>query len=148
MQIKEINSTETLELRHKILRPSFSLSECSYPGDDDRSTYHLGAFLNNNLVGIVSVYCKSHLNIQNGQGYQVRAMAVIESVRGGGVGLKLLSEAESLAFGAGAKYIWANARVSAIDFYKKAAYKVIGDEFYVKGVGSHFLVTKSHSNFN
>ena len=98
VKIHKIQASDTLALRKKILRPNFSLEECNYPGDSDSSTYHLGCMINNDLSGIVSIYKRSNEDVHLGIGFQIRAMATGENVRGKGVGLKLLREAENMAF--------------------------------------------------
>jgi len=145
MEIQHINASETLSLRNKILRPDLELAECSYPGDNDSSTHHLGCIHNDNLVGIVSIYERVHEELHSGSSFQIRAMATSESVRGQGIGLKLLRAAEALAFNSGAEYIWANAREVAIGFYIKSGYKIKGKAFNIPNVGSHFLVYKLSS---
>lgn len=140
MEIVEIRADETLSLRNKILRPSMELEQCNYPGDTDNSTHHLGCYVNKELVGIVSIYERSNSEIYSGCGFQIRAMATSEAVRGKGLGASLLKSAEELAFKSGANYIWANARTSAIGFYKKAGYEIGDEEFHIKGVGAHFLI--------
>jgi len=142
MEIKAIAFDETVSLRHEILRPDLSLSMCCYPGDKDSSTFHFGGFLDDSLVGIVSVYRRSLASIPTGQGYQVRAMAVVEASRGTGLGSQLLKAAENVSFDAGAEYVWANARVSAREFYEKSNYKVVGDPFNIEDVGKHVLIVK------
>ncbi len=144
MKIQKIQASDTLALRKKILRPDFSLAQCNYLGDSDISTYHLGCMINNDLSGIVSIYNRANEDLHSGIGYQIRAMATCEKVRGQGVGLKLLREAENMAFNLGADYVWANARATAIGFYVKAGYKVIGKEFHVDGVGPHFIVYRTN----
>ena len=144
MKIQKIQASDTLALRKKLLRPNLSLEQCNYPGDSDISTYHLGCMINNDLSGIVSIYKRSNEDLHSGIGYQIRAMATCEKVRGQGVGLKLLREAENMAFNLSADYVWANARATAIGFYVKAGYKVIGKEFHVDGVGPHFIVYRTN----
>lgn len=145
MKIHKIQASDTLVLRKKILRPNFSLKACNFPGDSDSSTFHLGCILNNDLCGIVSIYKRSNEHLHLGSGFQIRAMATCENVRGKGIGLKLLREAENIAFNLDADYIWANARSTAIGFYIKAGYKVIGEEFHVDGVGAHFIVYRTNT---
>jgi hypothetical protein len=38
--------------------------------------------------------------------------------------------------------IWFNARTSAVGFYKKMGYEIVGSEFEIKEVGPHFLMYK------
>lgn len=143
MVVKKIRASETLSLRHKILRPNLSIEHCVYPGDSNNLTNHFGCFHEGDLIGIVSVYCRSNCKLSNGQGFQIRAMATCESVRRQGVGLKLLNSAEGVAYGLGANYIWANARSGAIGFYERAGYELRGNEFGIAGLGPHYLVFKS-----
>jgi GNAT superfamily N-acetyltransferase len=145
MQILDIKASETLSLRSKILRPGLDLAQCNYPGDSDDSTQHLGCVVNNELVGIVSIYERSNSQVHRGRGFQIRAMATCDTVRGKGIGLSLLKAAEQIAFDSGAKYIWANARASAIGFYKKAGHQIGHEEFQIEGVGAHFLVFLAHA---
>lgn len=144
MQIVEISADETLSLRSNILRPGLKVEQCNYPGDTDNSTHHLGCYVNKELVGIVSIYERSNPELHNnGCGFQIRAMATSEAVRGKGIGASLLKAALELAIKSGADYIWANARASAIGFYKKAGYKIDSEEFQIEGVGAHFLICLS-----
>ena len=51
---KQINSDETLELRHLVLRPNKKPEELKYPNDN--LSFHGGAVLNGKIIGIASVY--------------------------------------------------------------------------------------------
>jgi GNAT superfamily N-acetyltransferase len=143
MNIKEILSAETLSIRNAVLRPGMNISACVFEGDDLSSTKHFGAFSEeNDLVGIVSIFYKDHDAIETKNVFQIRGMASSKSYRGHGVGRLLLSAVESYAKKQGAILIWANARTSAIGFYTKLGYSLASEEFHIKGVGSHNLVTK------
>ena len=143
MIIRKIKSIDTLSLRQEILRPINKVSECFYEGDDDKTTAHFGAIRNDVIVGIVSVYKRSNSIICSDQGFQLRAMATASNIRGKGIGLKLLEAAENYAELNESNYIWANARIAAIGFYKKAGYTTESQEFEIKGIGPHYLVRKS-----
>ena len=54
--IREISAVEARPIRQRVLRPHQRAEELVYPGDDDASTFHLGAFVNDELVGILSMY--------------------------------------------------------------------------------------------
>lgn len=141
MEIREIESQATLAIRLAILRPNSSLEDCVFPGDDDSSTKHFGAFIDNSLLGVVSIYRREHSGF-HGIGFQVRAMATLPQARGKGVGYELLKKAEVYAFENSANYVWANARVSAIKFYENSEYNIDENEFYIEGVGQHVIVSK------
>lgn len=144
MEIREINSQDTLEVRLEVLRPNGSLEDCIFPGDDDLTTKHFGSFIDNLLVGIVSIYKVGHSEFQ-GIGFQIRAMGTIPKARGKGAGAKLLNKAEEYAFKSDADYVWANARISAKEFYRKLDYHIDENEFNIKGVGPHVIVSKIYA---
>ncbi len=143
--VKKIHVSETYPLRQAILRPNQDLEQCQYPGDLDENTGHFGAYAGEDLVGIVSIYqCNNQLLLPEAA-CQLRAMATVERVRGMGIGFKLLQRAEEHASMLSMKHIWANARTSACGFYRKAGYRIEGEEFVIAGVGPHYTVLKDLS---
>ena len=141
MEIREIRSKDTLKIRLEILRPNELLEDCMFVGDDDITTKHFGSFIDNILVGIVSIYKVSHSDFQ-GVGFQIRAMATISTSRGKSVGANLLNKAEECVLKSDADYVWANARTSAKEFYRKSGYHIDENEFNIKGIGPHVVVSK------
>jgi GNAT superfamily N-acetyltransferase len=147
MNIQEIEAEQTLALRSEVLRPGRAAEECVFPGDTDKSTCHLGAFIDRELVGIASLYLKSNASMPEGRAYQLRSMATKISYQGKGIGFALLEAVEKQALVLGADYLWANARKSALGFYRKADYQIDDQEFYIEGVGPHHLILKPSANF-
>jgi len=141
MEIREIDSQDTLELRLMVLRPTGSLEGCTFPGDDHAFTKHYGAFIDKSLFGVVSIYKQEHSEF-SGVGFQIRAMATHPQARGKGAGSRLLKKAEVYAIENGADYVWANARISAKEFYRKSEYKIDDHEFHIEGVGPHVIASK------
>ncbi len=146
IQIKDIPVEETYPLRHSILRPHQNIHDCQYPGDTDTLTKHFGAYLEDKLIGIVSIYKSSIAHIDDEHCWQIRAMAIVKDIRKKGYATQLLQKAEAYAIKNKAHYIWCNARIEAIGFYEKLAYKVYGDQFDVKDIGAHFIMIKDCSN--
>lgn len=151
IEVKTINAEDTYPLRQKVLRPHQSVKECQYQGDHDDMTAHFGAFSKNklvDLVGIVSIYKAQSSQLELFldhpclESWQLRAMAVSHLVRKKGYGLELLTKAEVYATLQGATYVWANSRINAIRFYQKAGYSLLGNEFEISGIGSHYLIYK------
>jgi len=142
MEIHLITTLETLPLRQALLRAHLTEEECVYPGDNDASTVHLGAFIDNTLIGIASLYKKGLPEQEADDSYQFRALAIVQERRGAGCGLELLHAVEKMAMAKGAAFLWANARTSAIEFYRKAGYQIGEKEFIVAGVGPHVVISK------
>ncbi|MBN4046782.1 GNAT family N-acetyltransferase, partial [bacterium AH-315-P07] len=90
MKVRLISAEQTHDLRHKILRPNQTRDHCSFPGDDAPETVHFGAFKNDTLLGIASLYKENHADLESGVGWRLRGMATDPDVRGQGYGRTLL----------------------------------------------------------
>ena len=145
IQIKNIPVEKTYAVRHSVLRPHQSINDCQYDGDTDELTKHFGAYLEDELIGIVSIYKSRIKHIDDKNCWQIRAMATVENIRKNGYASRLLKVAETYALKTGANYIWCNARISAMEFYKKHNYKIHGNEFNVEDIGPHYIMIKDCS---
>ena len=133
-----IPAAETWPLRQSVLRPGRPLAAAQFPGDDLPSTKHFGAFQNDELVGIASLF-RAEMPEHPGVGaLQLRGMATAPEVRGAGCGRALVAACVAFASASGQKLIWCNARVSALEFYRKQGWEILGEEFDVPDVGPHF----------
>jgi len=143
LDIRKINTTETLSLRKALLRPHLTPEQCIYPGDDDSTTCHLGGFIDDSLMSIVSIYQRGLPGQESKRGYQFRALAIVDGLRSRGYGLILLHAVEQYARDNAADYLWANAHMTAVEFYRKAGYTIDDKEFIVEGVGAHVIVNRT-----
>lgn len=142
MDIRQIEAKDTYNLRHKILRPQGTVEDCHFTGDPDDNTFHLGAFLNDELVSVASFYLDNHPEIPDEYQYRLRGMATLESHRGKGLSRALLRVAFPIIKNNHVKVVWCNARSSAVPFYEKVGFKKIGSEFDIKDIGPHYLMIK------
>ena len=137
IQIKPISSSQTLGVRHPVLRPNRILETAIFEGDDDVDTIHLGAFDGPQLTGVVSLMRKPMSEQPYSIGYQLRGMAIIESFRSQGIGHQLMEGSIQAVKEVGADLIWCNAREHVIDFYKKNGFVSEGQLFDIPDVGPH-----------
>ena len=100
--------------------------------DEDNEGYHFGAFEDNALIGVVSLF-------QNGKDFQFRKFAVDEGMQGKGIGTTLLNYIMDFAINEGADRIWCNARLSAIGFYLKAGFTQTSNFFSKNGFDYEIL---------
>jgi len=115
-----------------------------FDGDLDNSAVHLGAFLNNDLVGIATYVKNSHSAFKVENQYQLRGMAVLPEVQKMHIGQQLLQWGESyLKDHHKTGLIWCNARDSAINFYKRNKYQTYGDFFDIPNVCTHIVMFKT-----
>jgi len=141
IQIKEIKAKDTYTIRKAVLRKNMTLSH-EMPGDHDPDSLHLGVYDDEQLLCVGSFMMASR-NDLGGKQCQLRGMATSETAQGKGYGKLLLEKAEGLLKNKGIDLIWCNARVAALDFYKRSGYQVMGDVFEVPQVGPHFVMFKS-----
>lgn len=138
-----IPASATYSVRNIVLRPGRPESECYFPGDNLKDTFHLGVFKNEKLIGVASFMKNSNPFFDQSAQYQLRGMAVLPEFKGKGLGSLLLKEGETIITRDNRDpFLWFNARVTAIEFYKKHGYECIGKKFEVVGVCEHIVMYK------
>jgi GNAT superfamily N-acetyltransferase len=140
ISISEIKAEDTYKIRKAILRQGMTLSH-KMDGDHKLDSIHLGLFDSDVLVCIAS-FMKSSRDDFKGAQYQLRGMGTSKAFQGKGYGTLLMKKAEKLLTSKGVEVIWCNARVKALDFYRKLGYETRGDVFDVPQVGPHFVMFK------
>lgn len=136
IQFKQIKAAATYTVRHPVLRKGLSLSSCAFDRDEDNSTIHLGAYLENKAIGVLTL-------LTNNKDVQLRGMAVLETFQGKGIGKQLIAHAENLTQGHNICSLWMNARRIAIPFYERCGYRKQGDAFELPYGGTHFKMIKN-----
>ena len=125
MSIEQITPTLTWRLRRDVLYPGQKMFEMEM--DEDADGIHFGAFKDNQLVGVVSLF-------QKDTDFQFRKLAVDPAVQGMGIGNRLLDYITKHAQDEGGTKIWCNARLSAIGFYLKSGFVQTGQTFSKGGI--------------
>jgi len=130
ISIEQIRPELTWRLRQEVLYTAQKLYEMEL--DEDQQGIHFGAFTDNKLVGIISLF-------QTATSFQFRKLAVLSEYQKMGIGNALLQRVEEFAENEGGAMIWCNARVSAIGFYMKAGYEHTGKLFSKNGFDYEIL---------
>jgi predicted GNAT family N-acyltransferase len=125
ISIRMITLDEALPIRHCVLWPDKPLSFCKVDGDDAAS--HYGAFLNNTLVSVASIYVE-------GQVARLRKFATLEDFQGCGAGTQLISHIIAELEQTDIDIFWCDARTTAVGFYKRFGMQVQGAEFVKSGI--------------
>lgn len=125
LQIEQIRPELTWRLRRDVLYPNEPLYQMEM--EEDSHGYHFGAFADNKLVAVVSVFF-------NADDFQFRKFAVVPEAQGQGIGRALLQYITDFAVNEGGSRLWCNARVSAIGFYAKYNFRQTGNTFNRNGV--------------
>lgn len=125
VSIEQITPQLTWRLRRDVLYPNQNLVEMEM--QEDTHGIHFGAFKDDKLVGVVSLFQKE-------DSFQFRKLAVEASVQKMGIGSSLLLYLITHAKQNGGKHIWCNARVQAIGFYLKYGFVQSGGLFSKNGI--------------
>ncbi|GGH16099.1 GNAT family N-acetyltransferase [Mucilaginibacter phyllosphaerae] len=126
LSIEQITPHLTWQLRRDVLYPGEYKHDMEM--EEDNHGYHFGAFTNNKLVAVVSLF-------QNGTDWQFRKFAVDAGLQGQGVGRQLLNYITNFVLQEHGKRLWCNARLSATGFYSKFGFTQTGQNFIKKGIG-------------
>lgn len=144
--VKRIAVSQTYEVRQPVLRQGKPIESCFFEGDDLPTTFHYGLFENEKIQGVISVYENENLLFEEKDQIQIRGMAVLEKNQRKGFGQQLVAHCEMEMMSQNKKLIWFNARVTAVGFYEKMGYSIIGNSFDIKDVGLHFVMYKKLRN--
>ena len=144
LEVVKIQTSETYDLRIAILRADTPTSDPKYAEDTKQGTVHLGIFDENKTLIATSTWVinpwQHDLLVT---AVQLRGMAVATIHQKSGLGKLLLNAGIVHAKTLDAKYIWAKARDSALDFYLRNDFMSVGDGF-TEGVTQmpHHLVVR------
>ena len=124
-----VDAPATFELRGRVLRDG--LAHEGFAEDYDAGTVHLAAVEAGRVVGVATF-------VPRDDGWwQLRGMAVDAECQGRGIGRAVLAEAETRLRSLGALGVWANGRDSALGFYERAGWQVVGDGYELRGMPHH-----------
>lgn len=128
-------------LRAKVIRPSKSPEDVSFHGDFEAQTCHYASFMEDRIVSIASIFANpspqpEHQNIA-GHSFQLRSMATEPQLQGHGIGSILLKFILAKLSDKAPVFLWCNARIKALPFYKRSGFSSIGKTFDIAGIGTH-----------
>ena len=130
LEVIEIQTSETYGLRTAVLRDNTPTSDPKYAEDSNPGTVHLGIFdAHENLIGTSTWVINPWQEDSTAHAIQLRGMAVAKNRQSVGLGAMLLTAGVTHAEKLKAKYIWAKARDSALNFYLRHDFSVVGDGF-------------------
>ena len=131
---------ELIDLRHRVLRQGLPRQEAIFPGDDQPSSRHFGAFTGSRIICCATFHLEDW---QNQPAWRLRGMATEEAFRSRGVGRELLACAEQVLRNAGPiRQLWCNARVPAARFYQSLGWMIASEMFDIPTAGPHYKMVK------
>ncbi|MFT3947420.1 MAG: GNAT family N-acetyltransferase [Agriterribacter sp.] len=115
---------QMIDLRDEILRKPLGLYFDPEELDREKDDVLIGAFEEDKLIGCCLI------TRSEGNTCRLRQMAVSSNLQKKGIGASLMTFAENIARDKGYETLMMHARSSAVGFYEKFGYKVLGNEFY------------------
>lgn len=142
IRIKIINSYELHDIRSKVLRNGLDPTMCTFEGDTRINSFHIGAFNNNKILGGVSLI-KNNCD-ENGEVgcFQLRGLCVYNEFQNHGIGTKIIHKIENIITEMNIKYVWMNARESAVKFYLNLGYTNSNKSKIIGNIGLHYMLYK------
>ncbi len=140
--VKTISAKQAHDIRHPVLRKGKPREACMFAEDNMGTTLHIGLFANEQHIGTVTLIENLRPGFHETIQYQLRGMAVLEDFRSKGLGKLMVDEGERMLKERGAQRIWLNARIKALNFYRRLGYEICSKEFEVPIFGPHFQMTK------
>jgi GNAT superfamily N-acetyltransferase len=124
--IKSITPAQTYPLRHAVLWPDKPLDYVKV--DNDNDGYHFGAFSNDELVAVISLFVEGETTKRPVARF--RKFATHPDFQRKGIGSQLMSHIINEARRLNAATLWCDARLDAADFYRRFGMESVSEVFY------------------
>ena len=126
---------QMVNLRNEVLRQPLGLSFSQDELAQEKDEILIGAFEDDKMLA-----CCMLTKAEN-KCLRLRQMAVQNNLQGKGIGASMLNFAETLSRDKGYKKLIMHARETAVGFYEKLGYKVVGNKFTEVTI-PHFVMEK------
>lgn len=127
--VEELELHDIIALRAAVLRKGMVSASAVYEEDSDPAARHFGIRVEGDVVACSTWIPRPFPSSVEERAMQLKGMAVAEHLQGTGVGSDVLVRGIEHASQAGCTIVWARARNSAIGFYERHGFRVVGDEF-------------------
>jgi predicted GNAT family N-acyltransferase len=138
--VRYVSAADVRPLRREVLRVDMPEATVDFDGDEDPATFHLAVFDRSlSIVAVSSWMERPLIDEPSHRSIQLRGMATKAELQSFGLGARLLETGCRNAREKSIDLIWANARDSALNFYLRNGFEIIGDGFIenVTGLPHH-----------
>ncbi len=126
---------KTINLRYDILRAPLGLVFTPKQLAEEANQFHLACFEETEVVGCIVLMDKEQGKVK------MRQVAVAEEKQKSGIGTLMTEYLEKWMQENNYQFVFCHARDTAVPFYKKLGYQVVGNEFEEVGI-KHFRMEK------
>jgi GNAT superfamily N-acetyltransferase len=134
--VAQIEAAQTHDLRRRVLRDGRPES-VTFPEDDRPGAFHLGVRVEPGqpLLAVASFSSEPTPHRPGRRGVRLRGMVTDHAWQGQGVGRRLIEEAVGRLRADGVEVLWGNGRDSALGFYRRFGFEVVGAGFLAGPAG-------------
>jgi predicted GNAT family N-acyltransferase len=118
LKIKNIQASETWELRHRVMAPNRPFDSIKLLMDEEG--LHFGLFKEEKLISVISLFIEKDMA-------QFRKFATEISEQNKGYGSILLNHVIEESIKNKVKNLWCNARMTALGFYEKFGFEAVSE---------------------
>ena len=142
--IERVSVDDIVQLRMAVLRDGTPSQNPRYPEDDLPDSVHLALRLDNEIVGTSTWLDRPWPHDHLAPATQLRGMAIAAHLQSRGLGALLLRAGIERAGDKRHHYVWARARDTALRFYERNGFAVVGEAFTdeATGMSHHLVVTR------
>jgi predicted GNAT family N-acyltransferase len=143
--VRVVDGAATRELRRAVLRPTWPVGSAMH-GDDNPDAVHLAAVdEDGRVVGSCVLLPRPYpLRRERDAAWQLRGMATVADLRSQGIGATVVARALAEVEHRGGRLVWCEARVGAVEFYRRHGFVVDGPEFEHAETGiPHFSMSRT-----
>ena len=138
--IERVTAADTHAIRREVLRSHAPELGVDTPADDNPAAVHLAASLGGEIIGVVSV-APSEDPLAGGPGsWRLSGMAVRAPWQSHGVGSALIDRLVEEVTARRGRLVWAQARDTALAFYERHGFRVLGEAFEHAHLPHHAVV--------
>jgi len=138
----QLQSEEIQQLRNEVLWPHKTFEQCVLETDHLPSTFHFGVQLDGLTVATVTLQQENSSKLPQEKQYRLRAMAVREGYRGQGFGDAIVDAGLNHLRELGVEVVWCDARVAALNFYRRLQFEELEEEYEIPIIGLHRFMWK------
>ncbi len=140
-RVVPIAAHDTHDLRRSVLRDGTPTTDVVFEGDD--TALHFAAVDDSGRIGAIASWFLRERTGSAQRGLQLRGMASEPEFRGSGAASSLLRAGDGLAQSVGATEIWARARDTALGFYERHGFIIVGEGYLDATTGlAHHDITR------
>ena len=138
----QLQPEEIQQLRNEVLWPHKTFENCILETDRLSTTFHFGIQIEGLTVATVTLQQEKSHRLQQEKQYRLRAMAVREGYRGQGFGDAIVDAGLKHLRELGIEVVWCDARVAALNFYRRLHFNELEEEYEIPIIGMHRFMWK------